>query len=849
MSVSDRIETVTALVQDSVQETIELPLGTVLPDSQHVIVKDIVSGGHERIITAVGDLRDAIKFEGRAYAQVDGNTVRFFVNFTLPMPLLAITSFFVHYGSYDELPESWRSIRVTPMEIHSNGNGKFTICKVFEVNRKGHYGATLYATLGRDSDKVWQGKGSSDDVRFIIDDYSPTLRRRLALRQEQLKNRAVKLLNERVHCYHAFRRSVRRLSESKISRDLGRIIFEWSKDRPELRKMLADHYSEALTRLQDEHVGDSALEAYTLASSLENIGIGEVVLVAPEGPHASLGGLAQVVQDLMTVLAESGLATTLITPLYENEQGSRHKSAATVLKEGIHFNGEKLPLELIGEIEVPFGPTYAVNSTNWRQHPHQICCPVYQAKTKNIKIIFIRHQRYSDYLYPDVGNDERLRRAVFLSRGALEIMGNPVFDVHAKLILSNDWLSALVPVLLKLDSRYSQNETMRDCRSVHMIHNCGRDYHGLLPLKHNNEEIWPMIGLGPEHNSGLIDPSNRNMLNLTAAAAFHLEGALIAVSKPYAQQLLTPSGGEGLNGLLESRRGGIFGISNAVNQSRVRHTIINIGEKALAELNRPPLMWAENRSGSYISNLLAYKEAIKLSLQKKLGLHQDANKTVFSFVGRLVEQKGIQLLNHPAQHEHISVMESILHRFPDAQFIIAGPAVEGDQVSRNFRNLAYHLRSKFNGRVAAICDFVPHDFAIEVLAGSDFTLMPSRFEPGGLIQLEALACGTLVIARNVGGIAATLNNFAGEANPSCGFLFDEFSSTALRNTIIWALDAMQNKGLKEKLIIQSALSEHDWSHRLPQYMSVFQLVSGVFADQHPYPHLKKRKELLEQLRA
>ena len=443
-----------------------------------------------------------------------------------------------------------------------------------------------------------------------------------------------------------------------------------------------------------------------------------------------------------------------------------------------------------------------------------------------------------------------MRRTIFLSRGALEVMKNPIFGVNPQIVVSNDWHAALVPVFLKLDLRYSCHPAFKHTRTCHIIHNCGRDYHGIIPAVYDRQELWPMLEMGYEHYSGLSDPHHWPLLNMTAGAILHLSGALIAVSKPYAQQMLSPWGGDGLERVLHQRRDAIFGISNGVDQPNLRKVVVLEAQKALRKARQIPEHihdWADTES--FTRNLLVYKGALKKALQAELGLQDNPEGLILSFVGRLAEQKGIQLFNGHGWGDGVTVMESILLRYPNTQFVIAGSMTPNDRTADNFRNLVEHLRWKYPGRVAGIFNFIPHETAIRIMAASDFYMMPSRFEPGGITQLEAITCGAIVIARRIGGISVTLTDYHASPETGNSFLFDDYSSTVLRDTICRAVHTLQDPELHRELILRAAQAEHDWSNRSEQYLALFQYILGVVRLDQPAPYLERRAEELVHLRA
>jgi glycogen synthase len=159
------------------------------------------------------------------------------------------------------------------------------------------------------------------------------------------------------------------------------------------------------------------------------------------------------------------------------------------------------------------------------------------------------------------------------------------------------------------------------------------------------------------------------------------------------------------------------------------------------------------------------------------------------------------------------------------QLLVAGPTTEGDKASIDLRNTLTYLASQYPGRVATYFDYIPHAQALEIIFGSAFFLMPSRFEPGGITQVEALAAGTLVIGRNIGGISATIENFNQDAMTGNGFLFNDYTATAFANTANWALSSSEDPEVYVMLVANARNARHTWSDRVPAYLAMLQRVA------------------------
>jgi starch synthase len=407
--------------------------------------------------------------------------------------------------------------------------------------------------------------------------------------------------------------------------------------------------------------------------------------------------------------------------------------------------------------------------------------------------------------------DEQLRRAIVLSRATLEAIATSHFGIQPSALISNDWTTACIPAFAALDEKYRAVPALQNCKTIHMIHNGGADYHGRLPVHMNNEDLWPMLGINPEHFFGFRDPHNENLINFTMAAAQHVSGALLTVSQPYAQQLVSPGGGDGVDYVLQHRKGAVYGISNGISTHEINRYLSSLSGVDANDLE-------------CVDTLLSAKAFAKHKIQTAYGLSANPNAPLISFVGRLAEQKGLSLLAGFVTHSYHSMLEDVLVRHPDAQILVAGPMTHGDKNAGDLRAAIEYLQARYPGRINSYFDYIPHAKALEIMFASTLFLMPSRFEPGGITQLEAMTAGTLVVGRNVGGISATIDNFNSSMNTGNGFLFDEYSSTALANTTHWALDSIRDTSTYKMLVANARAAKHTWSDRVPSYQAMLQRV-------------------------
>ena len=776
-------------------------LGTIAPtilldidESPTLVIPEEGQGQRDSILER---LTEEAKLLAPVRAAVSGNVVELSCSVALPALPNTTIDLYLHWGNYDEVSPSWHDELVGSSECSTSTT--LRVAHQLYVPHHGHYGATIFARPRGTQDAVWLGALRADDARFAIahDDLEPSQERERML--GEMREIALSMLTLSVQHPHTLSEQIQTIRSYAPHLGLGALV-----------KEAVDSVGGS-ERLNDlHHMLNDTPASEEITSLLSTYGVGEVVFSTPEGPHAAAGGLAQVISGLPRELQKAGIPVTLITPLYAYENGNKHASAQHLLSNGIQLGSEKVIPVYIGSVTVNLGPTYHTGTTNHRRAPSAIPIKVFLAQSGSLRVFLLSNRSAFDRLYQPVYADEQLRRAIIFSRATLETIITSHFGIRPSAIISNDWMTACVPAFAALDPRYQSVPWLKEAKTIHMIHNGGADYHGRLPTHVNHEDLWPLLNLSPEHFFGFRDPHNYELLNLTMAASQHVSGAVLTVSQPYAQQITQPGGGDGVEHVLRHKRERVFGISNAVSRADINRYLSSISGMT------------ETALGS-TDTFLEAKANTRLSLQRRFGLTERADLRLVSFVGRLAEQKGLSLLSGFVAGEH-SALEELLMRHKDIQLLVAGPITEGDKASTDLRNNLTYLAWKYPGRVATHFDYIKHAQALEIIFGSTFFLMPSRFEPGGITQLEALAAGTLVIGRNIGGISATIDNFNQEAMTGNGFLFNDYTPTAFANTAHWALTSSEDRSVYAMLVENARNARHTWSDRVPAYLAMLQRV-------------------------
>jgi len=790
-----------------------------LDDTPTLIVPERQERG---IAEAVERLRTSLRVLSPPNAHVVDNFVEVTTTLSLHPSATSEIDIWIHWGSYEDLAPSWQDEQLTSV-VGSEETFEIPLYFRAHIPVHGWYGATFFAQVRGSSERIWISGLGDHDARFHIKTDNSTL---IDAQEARF-----------VASHHASQRLVSEaLRDSTLSPETLREV-ENTAPHASIASLVERH----LSPTADENDALSTLLTQSTAAGCDKLaqiltssyGIGEVVFATPEGPHAAAGGLAQVMSGLPPELSRAGIPVSIIAPLYRHHNGNKHPSAEETLQSGVKLEGRLVKPHYVGSITVDLGPTLAAGTAHARRSPSSLPIKIYLAQNGRTRLFLLANNSAFDRLYQPVYADEQLRRAIILSRAVLETISTSHLGIRPSVIISNDWLTACVPSFFALDSRYRRVPWLHECKTVHMIHNGGADYHGRLPCHINDEDLWPLLNLAPEHYFGFRDPRRGELINLTMAAVRHATGGVITVSQPYAQELLSPLGGDGLEEVLKARASQLYGVSNGINREQLTsHLSATLG--------------VEPEKIHQIDSLLQAKKDALARVQSRYRLTVDPKATLVSFVGRLAEQKGLSLLSGIAAPSWHSTLEELLLRHESTQLIVAGPPTAGDEASDSLRATLHHLQRHYPGRVAVSFEYVPHPTALEIMLASSLFLMPSRFEPGGITQLEALAMGTLVVGRNVGGISATIENYRERSQTGNGFLCDEYSPTAFANTADWALKTIQSEEIHRGLINRAISAKHSWSDRAPLFLAVLQDVILGRGRSETLSVTERNRELLQQ---
>ncbi len=458
-----------------------------------------------------------------------------------------------------------------------------------------------------------------------------------------------------------------------------------------------------------------------------------VVFVTSEiYPFSKSGGLGDVLGALPLALHFQGVPVSVVTPFYGRLRTSEF---------GIHLT--------ISDCHVgyPWAP---------------ITCEVFEADYHGVKVYFISRGEYFDrrYYYNDHKGDyfDNCERFIFFCRAVIGLMRH--LNMPPAIMHAHDWQTALVPAYVNFLRR--SDPWWADTRTIMTIHNLafqGRFASRLfdncgLPL-----EAWSM--------NGVEYWGDFNLLKAGIAYA----DLITTVSPSYSREILGPDQGYGLEAMLRTRRDVLSGILNGADYE--------IWDPATDKF-LPHSYSADDPSG---------KRACKEALLDELGMDKGLmSRPLLGFIGRLREQKGIDLL--------FSILPALM-KF-DVGVVILG---EG---SPEYEANAYEFMENYQGRVCSVVSYT-EDLAHRIQAGSDIFLMPSRYEPCGLTQIYALRYGSPPVATAVGGLRDTILPWP--ALESTGFTFGRPEPDAFLRAILGAIQVWEDRPEDWRDLIQRCMRE------------------------------------------
>lgn len=359
-------------------------------------------------------------------------------------------------------------------------------------------------------------------------------------------------------------------------------------------------------------------------------------------------------------------------------------------------------------------------------------------------------------------------RFAFFSRAALETIialgGADVIHVH-------DWQTSLLPLYLHVFHPDRHEKTLLT------IHNIA--YQGL-----SSPEILPDIDLSASvfTPDGLEFYGKVNYLKAGIVWADRIN----TVSPSYAREILTDTYGFGLQGILAMRRDRLSGILNGIDYGYWDPST----DMALKRV--------------YGMASLSERAQDKQALLQEVGLDDEPGRALLVMVSRLVAQKGVDLL--------LGAFDEIMSLPISLAILGTGDAeLEAALVAKT---------ASHRDRFALVRKF-DEGLAHRMYAGSDFFLMPSRFEPCGLSQMIALRYGSIPVVRRTGGLRDTIQNIHPKTGVGNGISFDDATPSALLEAVRQAIRLYADRDLLHRVQLIGMSCDFSWQSSARDYLELY----------------------------
>jgi starch synthase len=428
---------------------------------------------------------------------------------------------------------------------------------------------------------------------------------------------------------------------------------------------------------------------------------------------------------------------------------------------------------VVENLEVPTGE--GPNSP----YPTKLICNVKTlAETKKSEpiIYFLENMEYFEKRANVYGYSDDHIRFALMSQGALQFVKTGYFI--PEIIHGNDWHSGYLIDYLR--QKYANCPKFKKIATIFSIHNL---YQGNFDFKHASEMDF-------DDGKSQLAPfySERFFKQNSLKRGIIYADLVNTVSETYAREMQTEEYGNGLHLLFKELRGKLYGVLNGLDYADFNPATDKIIKKNYSLAN------------------LSDRRENKIDLQKQFNLKIDPNIPILAFEGRLDEQKGLELIM-----ETIDFLLSEL----EVQFVILGI---GDNKYREFFD---DLEKRYPEKVGThlIRDFV---LPRKIFAGADIILLPSKYEPGGIIAMEALRYGCIPVVRATGGLSDIVADFDTQKISGTGFTFKKFTREGFLVAVVRALETYKNKAVWQKIMREGMRQDFSWNKVAEKYANLYQ---------------------------
>ncbi len=402
----------------------------------------------------------------------------------------------------------------------------------------------------------------------------------------------------------------------------------------------------------------------------------------------------------------------------------------------------------------------------------------------DIKVYFIDNEHFygreNIYTTPEGdGFEDEDERTIFFNLAVIEAL--KALKMSPDVIHCNDFHSGLIPVYLAREKE--TNSHFQNTGTVFSVHNLA--YQGLF-----EPDFLEKAGFDPEIFQPMSPFEFWGRVNVMKMALM-FSGMISTVSRTYAKEIATTDEyGYGLEGVLRYRKNDLVGILNGID----------------------PAAWDPETDelipANFTRNDLTGKTKNKSALLEEFGLPA-GDEAVVGIVSRLVDQKGFDILSES--------IENILDM--DMKIVILGTG------QQKYHELYTELAEKYPDSLGVRLEF-NNRLAHLVEAGSDYFLMPSRYEPCGLNQMYSFRYGTMPVVRATGGLKDTVSDLNAKGSRGNGFTFEPYTPAALLEALKKAAAFFADSKAVEKTRKRIMAEDHSWKTSAKEYLEMYGRARG-----------------------
>jgi starch synthase len=475
----------------------------------------------------------------------------------------------------------------------------------------------------------------------------------------------------------------------------------------------------------------------------------KILMISAEGPPLErAGALVDVMDALPSALRTRGQEVSVVLPFYGE------------IKENRAFKKKNTGIT----VDVQVGDkTHVARYIEGRS-------------ASGVQLFLIRCDEFFDRagIYGERGKpyEDNAARFIFLCKAALELARR--LTPQLQILHAHDWAAALVPVFV-----HAQGLPFETMLTIHHVADQGSFWGLDFALTNLAARFFTLHG---------VEFFGR--LNFLKGGILYAD-KITTVSEHYRQEILTPSGGHGLDGVLRENAHRLSAILDGVDYTRW-----NPASDRLVPAR-------------YDARRLRGKQVCREALLKKMNLEASPCGPVFGMVTRVVQEKGFEIL--------VPLLDRLL--WDDVRLIILG---EGDPAYETALAIAtrkfptkFAYQKKYDEKLVHLIE-----------AGMDISLIPSRFEPAGLSAMYNLKYGALPVARVTGGIQEIIEDYDPITDIGYGFLCYEYSSEAFWDAIKRARQIFRDRRLWTTLMKRAMARNFSWDASAQRYEALYAELVG-----------------------